>query len=88
MSLHRRTQCVEVASVGAMDGEPLVARVMLQVPLTSRGEVVVYRDRPGLQVREQAIDEVTPDESSSADEEETPPLDGGHPRASQVGALT
>ena len=66
---HGAGQGVEILDVAADDGEPLVASVLLEVPLASRAEVVVYGDRLRLGLREQAVDEVAADEPGSADEE-------------------
>ena len=44
VSRHGSSQGVEILDVSADDGEPLVASVMLEMPVAARREVVVDRD--------------------------------------------
>jgi hypothetical protein len=64
---HSLGERVEVLDVAALDPEPVVVRVGLQVPLASGGEVV--EDRHLLAVLEQPVDEVAAQKAGPTDDE-------------------
>ncbi len=69
VTLHRGRERVDVAGIAFDEREALVAQVLREMPLASRREVVVQRDRIGLGLGEQAVGEVTADKSRAADDE-------------------
>ena len=85
VSLHGVVQLLDVTNVRPVHGQPLVAAVMCEMPVSARREVVVHRDARGALVAEQAVDEMATEKARAANDE--PALARAHPRDSHTGAL-